>query len=219
MVSAGRSISQNIDVIEVRHIILQSLGPPPQRLPPPFHYGVMLRRDSLRGLRPFPSCQSAALRGRLALLKRFCPPSFHYGGTAFAGYARSRLVNPPLFADGLPSRKKIRQGNLPDFRRLVGVIELESMTSTMSTWRSNQLSYTPDKLAPAAGFEPATKWLTATYSTAELCRSVCPLIYPLFAVCQSFRRKKKRKNIAGPPTTPPGDPRRLLYFRKIGCIL
>ena len=28
------------------------------------------------------------------------------------------------------------------------------------------------KMAPAAGFEPATKWLTATYSTAELCRSV-----------------------------------------------
>ena len=26
---------------------------------------------------------------------------------------------------------------------MVGVIELESMTSTMSTWRSNQLSYTP----------------------------------------------------------------------------
>ena len=26
-------------------------------------------------------------------------------------------------------------------------------------------------MAPAAGFEPATKWLTATYSTAELCRS------------------------------------------------
>ena len=26
-------------------------------------------------------------------------------------------------------------------------------------------------LAPAAGFEPATKWLTATYSTAELCRN------------------------------------------------
>ena len=49
--------------------------------------------------------------------------------------------------------------------KMVGVIELESMTSTMSTWRSNQLSYTPDKLAPAAGFEPATKWLTATYST------------------------------------------------------
>ncbi len=27
-------------------------------------------------------------------------------------------------------------------------------------------------MAPTAGFEPATKWLTATYSTAELCRSV-----------------------------------------------
>ena len=27
-------------------------------------------------------------------------------------------------------------------------------------------------LAPAAGFEPATKWLTATYSTAELCRNL-----------------------------------------------
>lgn len=26
-------------------------------------------------------------------------------------------------------------------------------------------------MAPAAGFEPATKWLTATYSTAELCRN------------------------------------------------
>ena len=27
-------------------------------------------------------------------------------------------------------------------------------------------------MAPAARFELATKWLTATYSTAELCRSV-----------------------------------------------
>ena len=27
---------------------------------------------------------------------------------------------------------------------MVGVVELESTTSTMSTWRSNQLSYTPD---------------------------------------------------------------------------
>ena len=27
--------------------------------------------------------------------------------------------------------------------RMVGVVELESTTSTMSTWRSNQLSYTP----------------------------------------------------------------------------
>ena len=28
--------------------------------------------------------------------------------------------------------------------KMVGVTELESVTSTMSTWRSNQLSYTPD---------------------------------------------------------------------------
>jgi hypothetical protein len=27
-------------------------------------------------------------------------------------------------------------------------------------------------LAPAVGFEPTTKWLTATYSTAELCRNL-----------------------------------------------
>ena len=26
-------------------------------------------------------------------------------------------------------------------------------------------------MAPALGFEPRTKWLTATYSTAELCRN------------------------------------------------
>ena len=26
-----------------------------------------------------------------------------------------------------------------------------------------------EKMAPAPGFEPGTKWLTATYSTAELC--------------------------------------------------
>ena len=28
------------------------------------------------------------------------------------------------------------------------------------------------KMAPAPGLEPGTKWLTATYSTIELCRSV-----------------------------------------------
>ena len=31
----------------------------------------------------------------------------------------------------------------PFQERMVGVVELESTTSTMSTWRSNQLSYTP----------------------------------------------------------------------------
>ena len=41
------------------------------------------------------------------------------------------------------------------------------------------------KMAPAAGFEPATKWLTATYSTAELCRSVqCQLIYTAISFFQ-----------------------------------
>ena len=34
-------------------------------------------------------------------------------------------------------------------------------------------------MAPAAGFEPATKWLTATYSTAELCRSVYTELFVL----------------------------------------
>ena len=45
---------------------------------------------------------------------------------------------------------------------MVGVVELESTTSTMSTWRSNQLSYTPScvmflNISPfsdfASGFE------------------------------------------------------------------
>ena len=49
------------------------------------------------------------------------------------------------------------------------------------------------KMAPALGFEPRTKWLTATYSTAELCRSVRTIIYSLFAVCQSLSFKKNEK--------------------------
>ena len=36
------------------------------------------------------------------------------------GSARFRLINPPPIVDGLPSRKKIRQGILPDFRKLAG---------------------------------------------------------------------------------------------------
>ena len=32
------------------------------------------------------------------------------------------------------------------------------------------------KMAPAPGLEPGTKWLTATYSTIELCRSVVTLL-------------------------------------------
>ena len=34
------------------------------------------------------------------------------------------------------------------------------------------LSFQGKKMAPAPGFEPGTKWLTATYSTAELRRSI-----------------------------------------------
>ena len=33
------------------------------------------------------------------------------------------------------------------------------------------LPFQGKKMAPALGFEPRTKWLTATYSTAELCRN------------------------------------------------
>ena len=33
-------------------------------------------------------------------------------------------------------------------------------------------------MAPAVGFEPTTKWLTATYSTAELCRSIFHTLEP-----------------------------------------
>ena len=41
------------------------------------------------------------------------------------------------------------------------------------TISNHVLSDLPVKeMAPALGFEPRTKWLTATYSTAELCRSV-----------------------------------------------
>ena len=38
-------------------------------------------------------------------------------------------------------------------------------------------------MAPALGFEPRTKWLTATYSTAELCRSVL-----CYLICHNFEK-------------------------------
>ena len=56
----------------------------------------------------------------------------------------------PLFAPwgSLSRAKEKTTGNLLVASgfcpcRMVGVTELESVTSTMSTWRSNQLSYTP----------------------------------------------------------------------------
>ena len=42
------------------------------------------------------------------------------GGTAFAGFARFRLVNPPLIADGLPSRKKNPAGDPAGFSKAGG---------------------------------------------------------------------------------------------------
>ena len=41
-----------------------------------------------------------------------------------------------------------------------------------SLWHKLSMESFKIKMAPAVGFEPTTKWLTATYSTAELCRSV-----------------------------------------------
>ena len=47
-------------------------------------------------------------------------------------------------------------------------------------------------MAPAPGLEPGTKWLTATYSTIELCRSVVTLLnIPLiFALVNTSTQKK-----------------------------
>lgn len=42
-------------------------------------------------------------------------------------------------------------------------------------------------MAPDAGFEPATKWLTATYSTAELIRNILKpeIIYNFYALVKN----------------------------------
>ena len=53
------------------------------------------------------------------------------------------------------------------------VINIENLENQLQkTLKSEQDSeFEKIKLAPALGFEPRTKWLTATYSTAELCRN------------------------------------------------
>ncbi len=48
-------------------------------------------------------------------------------------------------------------------------------------------------MAPAPGFEPGTKWLTATYSTAELCRSMNISSSMLFNI-QRFCEKANQKH-------------------------
>ena len=50
------------------------------------------------------------------------------------------------------------------------------------------------KMAPAAGFEPATKWLTATYSTAELCRSVSTFL-KIIQIPQKANRNRKKNEL------------------------
>ena len=50
----------------------------------------------------------------------------------------------------------------------------QNMQIVLTICRSCGLSpfFIKMKMAPAPGLEPGTKWLTATYSTIELCRSV-----------------------------------------------
>ena len=53
-----------------------------------------------------------------------------------------------LFRDNSLQQQKIKKPTgltVGSNLQMVGVTELESVTSTMSTWRSNQLSYTPEK--------------------------------------------------------------------------
>ena len=49
-------------------------------------------------------------------------------------------------------------------------------------------------MAPAPGFEPGTKWLTATYSTAELCRSMNKS-FSMFFNITCFLKKANHNNV------------------------
>ena len=61
------------------------------------------------------------------------------------------------------------------------------------------------EMAPAPGFEPGTKWLTATYSTIELCRSVYTIKYhgPRQKSSGGGRKKASPRSVAAPPLAKP----------------
>ena len=73
---------------------------------------------------------SARLRGAM----------HHY---AVAGFTLASPISARSAPMACPGVKKATKFLWLPLWSLVGVVELESTTSTMSTWRSNQLSYTP----------------------------------------------------------------------------
>ena len=62
-------------------------------------------------------------------------------GNAYFEYRRREVCNGKIKKDSLEFQSELSKMSL--LYQMVGVVELESTTSTMSTWRSNQLSYTP----------------------------------------------------------------------------
>ena len=78
---------------------------------------------------------------------------FSLSETVEEAFSLSETVEEPVFASSgrlvnksLTKRKTVGNelvSNGLAWCKMVGVVELESTTSTMSTWRSNQLSYTP----------------------------------------------------------------------------
>jgi len=103
----------------------------------------------------------------LPKLKRFCPPSFHYGATAFGAFRTLR----PGRAAGLPGRKKIRQGIPPDFRRLMSFDELShNHVSRMRNRKTDQL-----RIIMQRGFGPASS------AGADFAAAVFPFGFALTA--------------------------------------
>ena len=94
-------------------------------------------------------------RRRKRWIRRGRPTSVsaHRWAGDFPGFFRDFCFLEPVFAPfGRLANKSLTKrkttGNLLvssglAWCKMVGVVELESTTSTMSTWRSNQLSYTP----------------------------------------------------------------------------